>query len=444
MRPFKFLFPLFLCLLLAGCGQTEAPTPAQDSPAPAPDFHTEAPPAEEEPLDPHDLEIVLPEEYRDLLLITTEFEETDEHRVPLLSVQEKASVEAMEKDYGSGAGGGFLFGITAMDQVGFEQFLQYDYSGCDVFARDEAWYYAKTYPTDVQFYRSGGVIDSETEDWKMWETLNALGDQVCQDVITRNGLTPYSQWAVFDAPFTWEGDHAYAKYYTYYTFDGSKDQFDTLLLSQPAKQGEGGLWCVERFYDEYGSLYLYFPKSDVPAAEYYAALQAECDSGQHPELLTPLGAARDFVSNSGWYSDTATDENVELTDIVDSDYSEVNRTMSRVISALLVRPEEVTDQEVLDCVGRFRADTWGVMGRRFYGSDWWPPLQAALERAAVGDKQAERDQCMMRFYLTSYGRYADFIGGLLQTQQAAASAAFDEALEIFDPAQQDLLKAAVT
>ena len=315
-----------LLLLTAGCGQTEPVSPTPETP----------PEEAAEPIDPHTLNIEIPEEYRDLLIITTDFPTADEHRISLLSVQEKASAEAMEKDFGSGAGGGLLFGISAMDQVGFEQFLQYDYSGCDVFARDETWYYAKTYPTDVQFYRSGGVIDSETEDWKSWEALNALGDQVCQDVITRNGLTPYSQWEIRNASFTWEGDHAYAKYYAYYSFDGSKDQFDTLLLSQPAKQGEGGLWCVERFYDEYGSLYLYFPESGVPAAEYYAALQAECDKGEHPELLTPLGAAKDFVANSGWYSDTPTDENVELTEGIDSDYSETNQRMSRVIASLLV------------------------------------------------------------------------------------------------------------
>ena len=55
MRPFKFFFALLLCLLLAGCGQTEASTPA-------PDFLTEAPSVEEASPDPHDLEIVLPEE----------------------------------------------------------------------------------------------------------------------------------------------------------------------------------------------------------------------------------------------------------------------------------------------------------------------------------------------------------------------------------------------
>ena len=336
-----------LLLLTAGCGQAEPVSPAPETPS------------EEtaEPIDPHSLKIEIPEKYRDLLIVTTEFEETDEHWASLLSVQEKASVEAMEKDYGSGAGGGFLFGISAMDQVGFEQFLQYDYSGCDVFARDETWYYAKTYPTDVQFYRSGDMFDTQSEDWKQWETLNALGDQVWQDFMDRNGLTPYSQWEVRNRPFTWEGNHAYAKYYTYYNFDGSKSEFNTLLLSQPVKQGAGGLWCVERFYDEYGNLCLYFPESDVPAAEYYAALQSECDAGLHPELLTPLGAARDFVSSSGRYSDTATDENVELMDGIDSDYSQTNQRMSRVIASLLVWPDEVTDQEVLDCVGAFRIDT---------------------------------------------------------------------------------------
>lgn len=432
----KRLFSLCLAgllLLAAGCGQVEPVSPTPETP----------PEEAAEPIDPHTLRIEIPEEYRDLLIVTTDFPTADEHRVSLLSVQEKASVEAMEKDYGSGAGGGFLFGISAMDQVGFEQFLQYDYSGCDVFARDETWYYAKTYPTDVQFYRSGDMFDTQSEDWKQWEALNALGDQVCRDFVDRNGLTPYSQWKVRNQPFTWEGDHAYAKYYTYYSFDGSKDQFDTLLLSQPAKQGEGGLWCVERFYDEYGSLYLYFPESGVPAAEYYAALQAECDKGEHPELLTPLGAAKDFVANSSWYSDTPTDENVELTEGIDSDYSETNQRMSRVIASLLVRPGEVTDQEVLDCIDAFRNDTWGVMGRRFYGSDWWTPLQEALENAAVGDGQVDRDRSMMKFYLTSYGRYADFIGGLLQSQRAADSAAFQTVLEEFYPEQQSALLAAI-
>ena len=117
--------------------------------------------------------------------------------------------------------------------------------------------------------------------------------------------------------------------------------------------------------------------------------------------------------------------------------------MSRVIASLLVQPEEVTDQEVLDCIGAFRNDTWGVMGRCFYGSDWWTPLQAALESAAVGDGQADRDRSMMKFYLTSYGQYADFIAGLLQTQRAADPEVFQAVLEEFYPEQQSVLLAAV-
>ena len=212
------------------------------------------------------------------------------------------------------------------------------------------------------------------------------------------------------------------------------------LFTQQHGDAEFG-WAYyppERF-----KLLLYFPESDVPAAEYYAALQAECDKGEHPELLTPLGAAKDFVANSGWYSDTPTDENVELTEGIDSDYSETNQRMSRVIASLLVRPGEVTDQEVLDCIDAFRNDTWGVMGRRFYGSDWWTPLQEALENAAVGDGQVDRDRSMMKFYLTSYGRYADFIGGLLQSQRTADSAAFQTVLEEFYPEQQSALLAAI-
>ena len=83
------------------------------------------------------------------------------------------------------------------------------------------------------------------------------------------------------------------------------------------------------------------------------------------------------------------------------------------------------------------------MGRNFYGCDWWTPLQTALGNAAVGSGQADRDRSMMRFYLTSSGQYADFIGGLLQIQRAAESETFQEVLEEFYPEQQSVLLAAV-
>jgi len=442
-----------LLLTAAGCSSQKTTSTPMEPPVQEIQTDQESPPSQTGPIIDGDMalytcggiQIPLPVEYLDDLIVTVgedwdPYGDLPEHRHSLMSLQERASVEALKKDFGSAEGGGFLFGITVMDQVGFQQDLQFNIGGCDIFAKDDTHYYAKTYPTDVQFYRSGGVIDSLSEDFQIWETLNELGDLVCADITEINGLTPYSSQEVWAQPFTWEGQHAYARYYNYYTFDGSKDTFYTFVLSQPATQGEGGIWCVERMYDEYENCYLSFPESDVPAAEYYAALQAECDAGQHPELLTPLGTAKAFVSDSIWFGDTATDKNVELTDRIDSDYSEANRAMSQVISSLLVQPETVDDITLLDCVGRFTNKTWGVMGRNFYGSDWWAPLSMALEKAAVGDDQMGRDRNMMRFYLVSYGQYAEFIAECLRTQQAADPEIFNEVLSEFPEWQQAILQ----
>lgn len=181
----KSLLSFLLCaLLLAGCGQVPpAASPAEDG---------EALSAGEDagPIDPHDLEIVLPEEYLDLLIVDTELQaEADGRLCPLISVYEKASVEAAEADFGSGDGYGFLFGIVAVDEAVLPQY-QYSFGDGGIFARGGNWYYAKTAPTDVQFYRSGG-IDAETEGWQTWETLDALWNTVQADFIERNGLTPY-------------------------------------------------------------------------------------------------------------------------------------------------------------------------------------------------------------------------------------------------------------
>ena len=130
--------------------------------------------------------------------------------------------------------------INVMNQAQFEQLLANDVGGCSVFARKGDNYYAKTYPTDVQYFRENGKIDFESEDWQTWETLNALGDDVCEAIIERNDLTPYSQWEFYDQPSTWEGQHAYIEYYPDDTCDSSKTEFYTFVLSQPIQQGEGG------------------------------------------------------------------------------------------------------------------------------------------------------------------------------------------------------------
>lgn len=259
------------------------------------------------------IKIALPAAYLPLLLLEGGEFCTDEHACTLLSVCEKASAEAAKTDFGAADGMGFLFGIQIMDQAGMEQFIQYETAGCHVFARSDTHYFAKTYPTDVRFYRSGGYINTTDEDWRQWEILNALGDAVCADIVERNGLTPYSMQELLERPFTWESEHAYVSFYPDLAETGSKDNFRTLVLSQPAAQGEGGIWCVERVVDSFGNVYLRFPESDLPAAEYYAALQAECNTGAHPELLTPLGASAAFVE-ARYQGTVVTEENLVSAD----------------------------------------------------------------------------------------------------------------------------------
>ena len=50
---------------------------------------------------------------------------------------------------------------------------------------------------------------------------------------------------------------------------------------------------------------------------------------------------------------------------------------------------------------------------------------------------------MMHFYCTSYGPYADFIGKLLQTQQEADPAAFEETLTERPANEQAILRSAL-
>ncbi len=68
-----------------------------------------------------------------------------------------------------------------------------------------------------------------------------------------------------------------------------------MLLSQPARQGADGIWCVERWLQGNGNLYYVYPEADVSAREYYAALQAQCDEGHQPWLLEPLEVAAEYI-----------------------------------------------------------------------------------------------------------------------------------------------------
>ena len=429
MRRFNVFALVLSCLLtLSACGgERERQEPVQTPP----------PQDSEENMTVYDcggLSAALPTEYLDLLRVDTDFPDAEESWKPLLSVYEKASYEAAEKDFGGGAG--FLFGFLVMDQAAFEQHISSDGSGVDVFATDGERYYAYTYPTDVQFYRSDAESIPDHPDWPVWETLCEIGPLVKEDFLTRNDLQSFSVQD-FLSRLDQGGDQVVLRYYTYFLKDGDTRIYDQLLLRQPARQGEGGLWAVERWLDVFGSQYLYFPDSGKPAAEYYADLQAACDAGEHPELLTPAGAAAAFVKD--YFGHETAGGSFERVTEVNESYMEMNQRLRQLVLDLEFRPEEVDGLDLLACVGEATADNWGVLGRSMYGSDWFQPLMDAVAEAAVGDRQQTRDEAVMSFFLATSDARTDFqtpLAEILNAQGEADFHAFTAALAEFPKEEQ--------
>jgi len=383
-------------------------------------------------------QIALPTRYIDQLFIETEFSNIEPGWTPLLEVSEKASYEASMRDYGSG--GGFLFGFVVFDQAAFEQMISADGTGMNIFATDGERYFAYTYPTDVQFYRSEGEIDTESEDWASWEELNLIGETVREDFLTRNSLQSFTVRDYIDQRA--EEDHICLRYYPYFPKDGDTRVYYQLLLRQPAHKGEGGIWAVDQWLDVFGSQSLYFPDSGMPSAEYYAQLQEECDAGQHPEYLTPSGAAAVFARD--FFGSETSEGSFEEVPAVDHGYIERNQALQDMVLDVMFDQVE-DDMALLECVGEATADNWGVLGRYQYGSDWFEPLMEAVSSAAVDEDQQARDKAIMSFYLATQDTQTDFhtpLSGLLQVQQRADPEAFQAALSEFSQEDQELLEGA--
>ena len=88
-----------------------------------------------------------------------------------------------------------------------------------------------------------------------------------------------------------------------------------LLLSQPATQGEHGIWCVERWKDGNNHEYFVRVDTDQTVEEYYATLQAECDRGHRPSLLDPEQVALEFI-NGQLYNTAQTGVGITSRDLV--------------------------------------------------------------------------------------------------------------------------------
>ena len=93
---------------------------------------------------------------------------------------------------------------------------------------------------------------------------------------------------------TYPGNHVLVK------FPLSSGDTSQLFLSQPVTQGDGGIWCVERWKDTNGNEYYVTPPTAGRHMEYYKELQKQCDRGEQSKsyLLDPVQTALAFINNN--------------------------------------------------------------------------------------------------------------------------------------------------
>lgn len=280
---------LALAIALTGCAAISGAVPSA-SPAPSPDQSALLEEAALYDLD-FDLQMAIPKDLDDQLLVKL----PEEGDTFLASVWEKRSYEAAG---GGDTDMGWLFTLARWDQAQYEQYLVSDGSGVDLFACKDGWYYVRFHPTDVRFYSDSQDQATLEEQSKAWETLNTrLPEEVCPDFIARNGLEAYDASMYFYDGCLWDSQHHYVYFRT-----GDWSESITLLLSQPAKQGAGGIWCVEGWMDNnYGTRYLVLPRdTSTTAADYYTQLQQQADGGHVTGLLDPLSAAMEWLDQQGY------------------------------------------------------------------------------------------------------------------------------------------------
>lgn len=198
-----------------------------------------------------------------------------------------------EPDYNT-EWGGQLLDVARYTPVEFEQsYATWDLiGGASYLGRDADWYYVCLTPTDVNY---------DPEHYEDYQSTGAELLTWLEGPAADAGLTPmeedlFYQRLSMNLSYQ-EGEHYTVLYYPYYGMSGYEDQADTvytLILSQPVTQGETGIWCVDRWYDDAGNKHLVIPESGQTMDEYYASLQAACDEGHRPGLLDPMQVALEF------------------------------------------------------------------------------------------------------------------------------------------------------
>lgn len=231
--------------------------------------------------------VLLPDDYNGKVTLT-EPEKLDDHTI--IEVYQTATREKYPE-------AGFMFRIVRHTPAEFEDYFPaVDIpGGANHFAKDDHYYYSCKTPTDVQ-------ADLETKGVaEEYDALCQHIDSILSSFIEANHLTAYDHnAAVYKPEYNYPGNHAI---YAFTLSDGFKF---TLILSQPVRQGAGGIWCVERMYDENNNLYLAMPDTDLTAMEYYKKQQNEADAGHQTGLLDTKDVALTYLDNVwGWADNIA-------------------------------------------------------------------------------------------------------------------------------------------
>ena len=132
-------------------------------------------------VDTNGIAFQVPEQLSDLVNVQTENLGED----TLVSVFEKASVEASEKLGENHDGAGWIFSITKVPEQKMKELRCGGMDGMDVFAEDDDFFYVYNHPTDVR------IVREAQEDYQagleQWTMINEwAGQEVRQEILANN------------------------------------------------------------------------------------------------------------------------------------------------------------------------------------------------------------------------------------------------------------------
>ena len=242
-----------------------------------------------------ELSVELPEAYMELL--TVEQSDGSEYG-RLLSLWDTASLERARADGiqdPRAEGWGWICTLVRHDRKQVEEHLIGEAPGLEYMAKDDEYWYGLSCPTDVRLYTSDGVYGGQALE--TWEQANQVTDLLMKEFVSRNGLTPWTWQEIWDQWHPYESEHL-----DYLWTPAVEPEMNELrlVLSQPARQGAGGIWCVERFSytGSYGSSF-YFPDSPgMNSLVYYEGVQEEHDAGTRMDHATPEAAIAAFLRDN--------------------------------------------------------------------------------------------------------------------------------------------------